>query len=107
MSWHSTNKATSLGDHLKTMFKPENMDTGMKRGMVLKIYRAKVKEVAGETLAKLCTGAKLKGNNTAPNLVIYTSHQPARHELNYNAHAIKKAINERLKCEFIQKVYIK
>ena len=106
MSWQNANTATLIGD-LLNQFKPENMGSSMKRGMVLKIFRSKIKEAAGEKLATLVSNAKMVGDFDNPTLIIYCQSHMVRHELHMKRLKIKELINERLKSEFIKKVIVK
>ena len=88
-------------------FKVENMGTAMKRGMVLTIYRSKIKEVSGHRLAKVTGHAKMVGPFENPTLIIYCKIDIARYELTMQRHKIKQAINERIKADLIQKIIFK
>lgn len=104
MSWNSTNKPQALGDHLEKMFDPENMPTGYKRGMVLKIFRAKIKECTNQRLAATVTTARLKGQDDNPTLYCTCTPSMAAYELARHCHQIKTLINDRLKSDFVKDI---
>lgn len=96
-----------IAESLKDSFTPEAMGPGMKRGFVLRIYKAKIAEAAGKNVAALVDGAKMKGTYENPDLHIFCSNEMVRHELHLRRVKIREKINQRMKSEFINKVVVR
>ena len=99
-------KPKLMTEYLAEAFSVEKMGTGLKRGMVLKVYKAKVAEVCGKKVAGMISGAKMKGKDDHPVLWIYCKNDVVKHHLNMHRRQILAKINERLKGEFLSGVRI-
>ncbi len=114
-----------LSEIMGSQFAVEDMGPSLKRGMVLKVYKAKVLEAIGtpkspkgdlssrakKLLADL-EGAYMKPDEGPgfdnPQLIIKMKDgSPWRQELHYSRMRIKELINERLKSDFLKDVRIK
>lgn len=97
-----------MGDVLQKQFSVENMGPGLKRGLVLKVTPAKIKEVLGNSnFASSLKNIKLKGKDDNPTLVIETvSGSPWRVQIHQVRYQLKQKINQRLKDEFIKDVRV-
>lgn len=115
---NQTNQPKPLKDLMKQDFNPAEMGPGYRRGMVLRVYKGLIKKLTGrKEFAGDITGEKITGEHITdskdpkyrnPTLIIYV--RPGsiwKHELHQLRYQIRKAINERLKCEFIKEVRIK
>lgn len=89
-------------------FKVENMGTGLKRGLVLKITPAKIKEVLKVAGFKNdLISIKLTGEYENPRLRIYMKPGSMwRIQIHQQRYQLKKKINDRLKCEFLKDVRV-
>lgn len=97
-----------LSDYIKTQFAPANMGTGFKRGLVLLVAPAKIKEVLDTHLFRShLKNIKLQGQHDRPNLVIqFAPGSPWRIQLHMHRHQLKQKINERVESEFIKDVRV-
>jgi hypothetical protein len=93
---------------LQNQFSVEKMGTGMKRGMVLRIAPAKLKEVLGRDDFRVhVKRMKLTGKDDNPTLIIETLPGTAwRMQIHQVRYQLKQKINARLKCEFIKDVRV-
>ena len=128
MRYGGTNKTVALSDMLQQDFDPAEMGSGYRRGMVLKVYKAKLLELIGcegkdlseekkrkrRSLLNGLKGASLKpadheaADYDNPTLVIYfRSGSMWSTEMHHRRYQLKMLINKRLKCDFINKVIIK
>jgi len=83
------------------------MGTGLKRGFVLRIYKAMIKKaMSGEDgWAEDITGEKLIGADAHPTLVVQlAAGSPWRHELHLNRLHIRELLNARLESDFVKEV---
>ena len=77
-----------------------SLGEGFLKGMTLKIYKAKIKELVGtKDFARYITGEAIK-NNT---LIIYCK-EPWKSELHARRQQIKQKINERLESDYLDSV---
>jgi len=89
-------------------FTPEKMSPGLRRGMVLRVYKPVIKKLIGrQDFAEHITKEYLTGEYTSPALVIITDQSAWKYQLHLNRNRIRDAINERLGINFIKKVIIK
>lgn len=101
-------KPKAISELLEKQFSVQNMGTGMKRGMVLKVAPAKLKEVLGRDDFKgHVKRMKLTGRDDNPTLVIETRPGSAwRVQIHQVSWQLRKKINERLKCDFVKDVRV-
>lgn len=79
----------------------KNMGEGFYRGMVLRIYKAKIKDIVGTTkFAYYLKGQKLTKDNR---LIVYVR-EPWKTELHMQRFQILQAINERLEKDFLNAI---
>lgn len=103
----------SMKQLMADAFDPAEMGPGLRRGMVLRIYKAKIQEVVGsDAWADHLAGARMTARSEAdyrnPTLIIRLQPgSPWRAELHMRRAQIRRAINERMKSEFIRAVIIK
>lgn len=101
-----------IGDLLKKDFDPANMDPDLKRGMVLYIYRSKIKEVLPKEQLGLCLADLVSAwmpEDGAKQTVLFIRFKPSsmwKVEMQAYRHRIKWLINTRLKSDFLKDVRI-
>lgn len=79
-----------------------SLGEGFLKGMVLRLYKAKIKELVGtKDFAQYITGQQIRDNT----LIIYCK-EPWRSELHARRYQIKQKINSRLEQEYLTKVKI-
>ncbi len=77
-----------------------SLGEGFLRGMVLRLYKAKIKELVGtKDFARYITGESIKDNT----LIIYCN-EPWKSELHARRYQILQKINERLETEYLDEV---
>lgn len=77
-----------------------SLGNGFLKGMVLKLYKAKIKELVGtKDFAGYITGQKIRDKT----LIIYCN-EPWKSELHARRYQIKQKINERLEREYLTEV---
>lgn len=92
-----------LGD-----FNAENMSPGLRRGMVLRVWKPVTAKLLGtKDFARHIKRAYLTGNYDNPVLVIVTDNSAWHYQLHTHRRRIHQAINDRLGVNFIQKVILK
>lgn len=96
-----------MKDLLGNQFSVSDMGPGMKRGMVLKIYRSKVAEAAGKPAARNIRHVHLTGTYENPDLVIHCNNHSVVAHINMHRYQILQLINERLKSEFIRSIRVR
>lgn len=80
-----------------------SLGEGFLRGMTLRIYKAKIKELVGTTdFARYITGETIKDNT----LIIYCK-EPWKSELHARRYQIKQKINKRLEREYLTEVKLR
>lgn len=83
----------------------KSLGRGALVGMILRIYKAKIKELVGtKDFARYITGQTITDDNK---LLIYCSNDQWRAELQARRYQIRKQINQRLDKDFITEVIIK
>ncbi len=89
---------SSIGkDFLKTL------GEGFYRGLILRLYKAKIKELVGtKDFAKYITGESIKDNT----LIIYCK-EPWKSELHARRYQIQQKINKRLETEYLDEVKLR
>lgn len=113
MNYGTYKKPIALSDMIEQDFDPAEMGPGFKRGLVLKVYKAKIKELVGSMdfstdLKKAVLLPKEGKGYDNPTLVIYFKAGSLwATELQYQRHKLKILLNQRLKADFIKKVIIK
>src|SRR5699024_2776234 len=95
---YKKSKPESLADIMKEAFNPSNMGPGMKRGMVLYIYRSKIREATGSSaFMRYLVGASMADKNNVPQILwLRFKNDVWRAEMRMHCHTIKELINERL-----------
>lgn len=109
-------KPQSLKDLMEDDFNPADMKPGYKRGLILKVYKAKLKELVGKDAIKSLLG-DLKDITILPktgrqynNPVIILRFRPGSPwipEMHARRYQLKMLLNKRLKSEFVKEVRIK
>ncbi len=80
-----------------------SLGEGFLRGMTLRIYKAKIKELVGtKDFANYITGESIKDNT----LIIYCN-EPWKSELHARRYQILQKINERLETEYLDEVRLR
>lgn len=97
-----------ISDALEKTFNVEKMGTGLKRGLVLKITPAKIKDLLKTSRFKNdVESIKLNGEYENPQLRIYMKPGSIwRIQIHQQRCQLKKKINERLKSEFIRDIRV-
>lgn len=112
-------KAKPLSEVMAKQFDPAKMGPGLKRGMVLYIYRSKIAEVLPKKQLGRCLN-DLKsawmsedppvGGQANEQTVLFIRFKPGsiwKTEMQMYRHRIKWLINERLKSDFLREVKIR
>ncbi len=80
-----------------------SLGEGFLRGMTLRLYKAKIKELVGtKDFANYITGESIKDNT----LIIYCNEQ-WKSELHARRYQILQKINERLEAEYLDEVKLR
>lgn len=105
-----------LSDVMGKKFDPAQMGPGFKRGMVLYIYKAKIRDLVGEQQATHCLNDLQYASMTDRNEqdyqhpILYLHFTPGslwRAEMRSYCWRLKDLINKRLKSEFLRDVRVK
>lgn len=96
-----------MKDILAGQFNVADMGPGMKRGMVLNIYKSKVAEAAGKPAARNIRYVKLSGTYENPDLIIYCNNHAVVAHINMHRLQILQLINERMKSDFIRSIRVR